>query len=282
MTRTRLILLGTNGGPVVRLDRASPAQVVLVDDAAYLVDCGEGVVRQLVAAGVAPATVRELFITHHHADHNIGYGGLLMGAWVSGLDRVLTAHGPPPLARMTEAFFVMNDLDLRMRAASTGRTALADLVAVEEFADPGVVFEDACVTVTAARVPHPPIDQAYAFRFDGPDRSIVISGDTARSDDLVALAEGADVLVHEVFYPPAIEQMAAVDTQRASTLIEHIVACHTSVDEVGEIASAAGVTTLVLSHFVPGDTSVPDDVWAERARRRFGGEVIVGRDLLEV
>jgi len=280
--RMRLILLGTNGGPVVRLDRASPAQVVVVDDVAYLVDCGEGVVRQLVAAGVAPASVRHLFITHHHADHNIGYGGLLMGAWVSGLDAVLTAHGPPPLARITEAFFVMNDFDLRMRAASTGRTALANLVDVDEFADPGVVFEDARVSVTAAPVPHPPIDQAYAFRFDGPDRSIVISGDTRPSEDLVALAQGADVLVHEVFYPPAIEEMARVDVQHASTLRDHIFACHTSVDKVGEIATAAGVATLVLSHFVPGGTSVPDDVWAERARQTFAGQVIVGRDLLEV
>jgi ribonuclease BN (tRNA processing enzyme) len=183
---------------------------------------------------------------------------------------------------MTEAFFAMNDFDLRMRASSTGRTALADLVAVDEFVDPGVVFEDPRVTVTAARVPHPPIHQAYAFRFDGPDRSIVISGDTARSDELVAFARGADVLVHEVYYPPAIAQMAALDMRCATTLAEHIVACHTSVDEVGEIAAAAGVATLVLSHFVPGDASVPDEVWAERARRRFGGQVIVGRDLLEV
>lgn len=280
--RTRLVLLGTNGGPVVRLDRASPAQVIVVDDVAYLVDCGEGVVRQLVAAGIAPASVHQLFITHHHADHNIGYAGLLIGAWVSGLEGVLTAHGPPPLARMTEAFFVMNDVDLRMRGASTGRAALADLVAVDEFTQAGVVFEDSRVRVTAARVEHPPIDQAYAFRFDGPDRSIVISGDTARSDDLIALAQGADVLVHEVFYPPAIERMAAMDAQRARTLTEHIVACHTSVDEVGEVAAAAGVGTLVLSHFVPGGTSVPDDVWASRAKQTFDGQVIVGRDLLEI
>lgn len=280
--RTRVILLGTNGGPLVRLDRAASAQVVLVDDVAYLVDCGEGAVRQLVAAGVAPASVRHLFITHHHADHNIGYSGLLVGAWVSGLDGVLTAHGPTPLARMTDAFFVMNDVDLRLRAASTGRKPLADLVAVQEFAGPGVIFQDERVTVTAASVPHPPVEEAYAFRFDGPDRSIVISGDTARSEDLIALAEGADVLIHEVFYPPAVAGMAANNIHRANTLTDHILACHTSVDEVGEIAAAAGVATLVLSHFVPGDTAVTDEVWAQHAQRGFKGRVIVGRDLLEV
>lgn len=277
--RTRLILLGTNGGPIVQSDRSSPAQVVLVDDVAYLVDCGEGVVRQLVTAGIPPATVRQLFITHHHADHNIGLSGLLMGAWVSGLGGVLTVHGPPPLARMIEAFFAMNDFDLRMRAATTGRTALAGLVAVDEFAEPGVVFTDSRVTVTAARVHHPPIDQAYAFRFDGPDRSIVISGDTTPCEELIRLATGADILVHEVTYLLASQAVAA-GMPHAATLTDHLRDCHTSVEEVGRVAAAAGVGTLVLSHFVPGDSSVSDAEWARLAQHGFDGRVIVGRDLL--
>lgn len=279
--RTKLVLLGTNGGPLVRLNRSSPAQAIMIDNVAYLVDCGEGTVRQLVAAGIPLEAVQHIFITHHHADHNLGYGSLLLVSWATGLASPLTVHGPPPLANITEAFLAMNAYDLETRAASTGRQPLAEGVRVEEFSEGGIVLEDDRVRVTAARVDHPPVDHAYAFRFDGPDRSIVISGDTAPSDNLVRLATGADVLVHEVLYLPAVERVAG-ELSLARTLTEHLTRCHTNVEDVGNVAAAAGVGTLVLSHFVPGDDSVSDDEWARIAQRGFDGEVVVGRDLLSL
>lgn len=279
--RTKLVLLGTNGGPLVRLNRSSPAQAIMIDNVAYLVDCGEGTVRQLVAAGIPLEAVQHIFITHHHADHNLGYGSLLLVSWATGLASPLTVHGPPPLANITEAFLAMNAYDLETRAASTGRQPLAEGVRVEEFSEGGIVLEDDRVRVTAARVDHPPVDHAYAFRFDGPDRSIVISGDTAPSDSLVRLATGADVLVHEVLYLPAVERVAG-ELSLARTLTEHLTRCHTNVEDVGNVAAAAGVGTLVLSHFVPGDDSVSDDEWARIAQRGFDGEVVVGRDLLSL
>ncbi len=277
--RTKLVLLGTNGGPTVRLERSAPAQAIVVDDVAYLVDCGEGTVRQLVAAGIPLPSVEHVFITHHHADHNLGYGAMLLVSWVNGLERPLTVHGPAPLAEMTRAFFAMNAYDLEMRAASTGRLPLAKLVNVQEFTGEGVVLEDERVRVSAVRVHHPPVDEAYAFRFDGPDRSIVISGDTTPCDDLVRLATGADILVHEVMYLPAIEAVAA-DLANARTLTDHLLRCHTNVEDVGKLAAAAGVDMLVVSHFVPGDASVSDAEWARLAQQGFDGRVVVGRDLL--
>jgi len=277
--RTKLVLLGTNGGPIVRLDRSAPAQAVVIDDVAYLVDCGEGTVRQLIAAGIPLPSIEHLFITHHHADHNLGYGSLLFVSWATGRVTPLTVHGPPPLVDMTQSFLDMNAYDLGMRAASTGRMPLGDGVRVKEFSEAGTVLHDERVKVTMTRVHHPPVYEAYAFRFDGPDRSIVISGDTAPSDELIRLATGADVLVHEVLYLPAVERVAG-NLPHARTLTEHLVRCHTSVEDVGKLAAAAGVGTLVLSHFIPADSSVPDEEWARLAQQGFDGEVVVGRDLM--
>jgi ribonuclease BN (tRNA processing enzyme) len=138
------------------------------------------------------------------------------------------------------------------------------------------------VTVTAALVEHPPVTPAFAYRFDCPDRSIVISGDTRPSRALVELARGADVLVHEVMYVPAIESLIAGDVN-ARTLREHLLASHTTTEQVGRIATEAGVRTLVLSHFVPGGAPfLADEIWFDAVRPHFSGTLIVGRDLLEI
>lgn len=140
------------------------------------------------------------------------------------------------------------------------------------------------VKVTAALVEHPPVEPSFAYRFDAPDRSIVISGDTARSEALVALARGADVLVHESLYVPGIDWLAKQMPQDdPAKLREHMLRSHTPVEEVGRIARDAGVKTLVLSHFVPGDVpGVTDDDWLRGARSVFEGEIVVGKDLMEI
>jgi len=136
--------------------------------------------------------------------------------------------------------------------------------------------------VTSALVDHPPVVPAFAYRFDGRDRSIVISGDTRPSETLVKLARGADVLVHSVMFPSAVERLVA-RVPNASGLRASILAHQTSVEDAGRVARAAGVKMLVLSHLVPpDDPTVTDRMWLDAARTHFGGEVIVGRDLLEV
>jgi ribonuclease BN (tRNA processing enzyme) len=123
---------------------------------------------------------------------------------------------------------------------------------------------------------------SFAYRFDCPDRSIVFSGDTRPSKNLVRLAKGADVLVHEVMYLPALEHLIGTETN-AKTLREHLLASHTTTEQVGRIATEAGVKTLVLSHFVPGGAPfVADDVWRDAVSPGFKGEIVVGRDLMEL
>ena len=141
---------------------------------------------------------------------------------------------------------------------------------------------DANVTVTAALVDHPPVRTAFAYRCDCPDRSIVISRDTRPSPNLVRLAQGADVTVPDVQSLPALEQVIGAEPN-AKSLREHLLASHTTTEQVGRIATEAGVKTLVLTHFVPGGAPViKDEVWFDAVRPYFSGNLIVGRDLLEI
>ena len=176
--KTRLILLGTGGGPRPRKASSAPAQVIVAKNVAYVVDCGDGVARQLVRAGVPLDTLRHVFITHHHSDHNADYGNLIWLAWSAGLRTRVDTWGPPPLAKMTKLFFEMNAYDIDIRIANEGRVPLVPLVNVHELSEGGPVMQDERVKVTAAVVHHPPVVPALAYRFDGGDRSIVISGDT--------------------------------------------------------------------------------------------------------
>lgn len=280
--RTRLILLGTGGGPRPKKQNNATAQVIVAGDSLYVVDCGDGVARQLVLAGLSLPSLRHVFITHHHSDHNADYGNLLLLSWASGLRTRVDSWGPPPLEEMTRLFFEMNAYDIDIRIADEGRIPLAPLIHAHEIAKPGLVMQDENVRVTCALVPHPMVEPAYAYRFDAPDRSIVISGDTAYSEELIALAKGADVLVHEAMYLPAIDRLVA-RVPNASTLRQHLVASHTTAEDCGRVAAAAGVKTLVLSHFVPPDDPlVTEGMWHDAAARHFRGEIIVGRDLLEI
>lgn len=282
-SRTRLILLGTKGGPRVgEAGRSNPSTLILINDIPYVVDCGYGVTKQLLAAGIAMNRLRHVFITHHHSDHNLEVGALIYNAWITGLPAKLDFYGPVGLRRMAQTFFQYEQFDIATRIVDEGRDDPRRMVKVHEFARQGLVLQNDDVKVTSCRVRHPPISQAYAYRFDAADRSIVISGDTAYAPELGDFAKGADVLVHEIMFMPGVEALLK-RLPNARRLREHLMAAHTLPEDVGRIAARAGVKTLVLSHFVPGDdASITDEQWAEGVRKNFKGEIIVGRDLLEI
>ena len=281
-SKTRLILLGTGGGPRPRKVSSASAQVIVVNDTPYVVDCGNGVARQLVFADVALPKLRHIFITHHHSDHNADYGNLIWLAWTAGLRTRVDTWGPPPLETMTKRFFEMNAYDISTRMADEGRVPLVPLVHVHELSQGGLVMQDENVKVTATLVRHPPVVPAFAYRFDAADRSIVISGDTGRSDNLIKLAKGADVLVHEALYVPGVDRLVA-RLPNAAKLKESIMSHHTTAEDAGRVAEAAGVKTLVLSHLVPpDDPAITDQMWIYAARAHFRGLVILGKDLLEI
>src|SRR5215467_7409635 len=204
---TKLVLLGTGAGPGGQgpeRTRKMTSHVMLSNGAAYVLDCGVGVIDQYAHTGIPFPALRSIFITHHHADHNIEYGPLLVVGWINGMPLDVRAFGPPPLKQMTEdllrAYKTTVDFwadDLKMKPLVR--------VDVEEMSAAGSVMQDDNVKVCAILVEHPPVKPALGYRFDFKDRSIAFSGDTAASEAVAKMAKGADVLVHEAMYVPAME-----------------------------------------------------------------------------
>jgi ribonuclease BN (tRNA processing enzyme) len=284
---TKLVMLGTGAGPnptVPGRTRHMTAHVMVSNATAYVLDCGLGVTNQFARTGIAFTAVRSIFITHHHPDHNIEYGPFLLLGWVQGLPSSVRAFGPPPLKQMTE--------DLLRAYKATIDFWVEDLKVkplvgpdVKEVSAPGDVTRDENVKISAAIVQHPPVRPALAYRFDFHDRSIAFSGDTAPIDSVVRLARGADILVHEAMYVPALEtyvrdRIARGVPIRFDDYMAHMKADHSPVEDVGRTAQEAGVKTLVLSHLTPGIDGIADETWRGLAARHFKGEIVVARDLM--
>jgi ribonuclease BN (tRNA processing enzyme) len=280
--RTRVIFLGTKGGPRVGNGASNPANLVVVNDTPLVIDCGMGVSRQLVTAGVPIPSVKYIFITHHHSDHNLEYGNLFYNAWAAGLSTPIHSFGPKGIEAMTKSFWELNRFDVETRIEDEGRPDPRKLLVAKDIADDGVVLQTADVKVTAFRTPHPPIVDNFAYKFETPDGTIVFSSDTAYNPRLAEFAKGADVLVHECMYLPAVDRLV-LKTKNGATLKKHLLDSHTTTEDVGRIAAAAGVKVLVMSHFVPGDDPlVTDDNWTEDVKKNFGGKIIVAKDLMEL
>jgi ribonuclease BN (tRNA processing enzyme) len=200
---------------------------------------------------------------------------------MTGLRDKVKTYGPYPIKQMVDRYLKLNEYSFSTYQAELEMIPFEQLVEANEIAKGGLVMEDENVKVSCAPVVHPPIP-AFGFRFDTRDRSIVISGDTAYSPALVALAKGCDVLVHEVMYKTFVEKLVARAPQYKG-LGEFLYRTHTPVEEAGRVAQEAGAKTLVLSHFVPGDDpSITDEMWAEGASKTFKGKIIVGKDLMVI
>jgi ribonuclease BN (tRNA processing enzyme) len=281
----QLVLLGTGGGPTPKALRAAPAAALVIGGQLHVLDAGNGVARQAALAGLPLKALAHVWISHLHSDHVADAFALPWLAWSGALTTPVTVHGPPGMARMGRDWLRFARVDIETRMADEGRPDLRKLLRVAEV-KPGVMMEAGGLKVTAARVEHPPLTDSFAYRFDwakdGSAKSVVYSGDTRPCPALIDLARGADVLVQEVMYLPALDRLIANESN-APTLRQHLLASHTTAEQAGEIAAAAGVKRLVLTHFVPGgDASVSDTDWAAPARKAFAGEVMVGRDLLRV
>ena len=279
--RTKIVFLGTKGGPRVDVGPSNPANLVVVNDTPFVIDCGMGVSRQLASAGVPLASVKYILISHHHSDHNLEYGNLVYNAWAAGLSSPIHSFGPKGLEAMTRTYWELNKFDVETRIDDEGRPDPRKLLIAKDIAEEGIVLQTADVKVTAFRTPHPPIMDNFAYKFETPDGVIVFSSDTAYNPKLAEFAKGADVLVHEALYVPWVDRLVA-RVKNGATLKKHLLESHTAVEDVGKIAAAAGVKVLVLSHLVPGDLDVTDDTWNEGAKKNFSGRIIVARDLMEL
>jgi len=332
--RTRLVLLGTAGGPSVYPDRSGIASAVAVEDAVYLVDCGHSVQTRFVQAGLATPTrpgnrafegLQAIFLTHLHSDHTVEYPAFrITGMW-NGLDnpaRPVQVHGPgdrgglppvfgsappPPVVnpqdptpgtvKMTAYLDQAYATDLNDRLRSSGGADPRRVFQVHDIALPAsvpvpvdtnpmppvapfAIFEDARVRVTATLVNHAPVFPSFAFRFDTDDGSITFSGDTAPSENLIQLAQGTDVLVHEAIDRAWVEGLYPPPrTPATEALVEHLLESHTTIQDLGQVAERAHAKMTVLSHIVP--VTNPESRWLE-AQRGYSGKLLVGRDLMQI
>jgi ribonuclease BN (tRNA processing enzyme) len=277
--RDRVVLLGTKGGPTPSPLRAPASVLIVAGGTPYLIDTPNGVARQIVKARLTLDQLSQIFITHNHSDHVIDAGSLLVLAWGAGLNSPVMLHGPPPLREIVRNSLAASSFDIKARMREEGRVPLSPLVHVRESSRGGAVYEDSRVKVTSTLVDHYTVKPAFAYRFDTGSRSIVVSGDTTYSENLVRLARDADLLIHEAMYVPALDQLAS---EHAPSLREHLLRSHSTTEQVGMVAARAGVKKLVLSHLVPASPSITDAMWLEGVRKHFHGEAVVGRDLLEV
>lgn len=275
-TPTQVVVLGT-GTPVPDPERSGPAVAVVVNGRAYLVDCGPGIIRRANAAfqknGIKALDVTALnivFITHLHSDHTLGYPDLIFSPWVMGRTEVLQAYGPHGLKSMTAHIERAFADDVRVRregleqANSTGYQ-----VKVHEIR-PGIVYRDQNVTVTAFLVKHGIWKEAYGYTFETKDRKIVISGDTAPTDEVVKACNGCDLLLHEVYNAKG-EQLGIPHWQ------DYFRTFHTSPAELADIARRAHPKLLVAYHQVL--LGLPEEDLAQQIGKEYSGHWVMAKDL---
>lgn len=281
--RTRWIFLGTKGGPRIGGIRSNPANVLLVDDVPYVVDCGPGVSKRLTEAKIALPDLRYIFVTHMHSDHVLEFGNLVYGAWSAGLNHEVDAFGPIGLEALTQHYWESIRDDVEIRIPDESKPDPRKLLVVKDIKDAGPVMSNDRVKVSAMHTPHPPImERNYAYKFETPHGMIVYACDTAFNPALAKFAEGADLLIHEALYVPGVDAMTK-RVKNAATLKEHLMASHTTTEDVGRIAEMAKVKKLVMTHLVPGDDpAITDEMWAEGARKHYSGPIVVARDLMEI
>jgi ribonuclease BN (tRNA processing enzyme) len=240
---TKRVLLGTAAGRVPGRWREMTSHVMLSNGTAYVLDCGMGVTNQYARTGIPFHALKSIFITHHHADHNIEYGPLLIVGWIQGLPLDVRAFGPPPLKQMTDDFMRAYKQTVDFWAEDFHMEPLTS-INVQEISASGLVTQDDNVKVTAILVEHPPVKPALGYRFDFKDRSIAFSGDTAPLEAVAKMAKGADVLVHETMHVPAVEkyikgQIAQGRPVKFDAFMAHMKADHTPSEDVGRIAQEA-------------------------------------------
>ena len=300
---TRVVMLGTHGGPGIERDRAQTSCAVVVDGVPYLVDCGYGSLRQLVLSTIGYQQLDTIFFTHLHDDHTSDLPALMSLQWTGGAKKTPTEiYGPSGTARLVDAALDFLRVNAEIRTVDEGRTI--DVVTlfhghdVAATAAPTRAFADQRVTVTAVESTHYPprstdkmSHRALSYRFDTKERSIVFTGDTAYSENIVGLAKGADLFISEVMaqsvYDANIARAKEAEAAgNAVSIARHVAETHSTPADVGKMAAKAKVKTVVLYHLLPGPrppggldypiTNFTDGVRAAG----FTGEVIVSQDLM--
>jgi ribonuclease Z len=256
-----VLLVGT-GSPLPDIKRAGPSTLIAVGSHLFLVDAGLDSARNLLLWHVPLERIDAILVTHFHSDHIAELGELRLQTWVAGRKAPLAVFGPPGIEQVVSGFNQAYALDATYRTAHHGAAYLppgaVPLVAVPVSMGPqgtAPVFSRGGLTITAIRVHHDPATPAYGYRFDFHGRSVVVSGDTAPTQNLARAAANADVLVHEALSPElvAVLRDAALEAgrYRPAKIFHDIPGYHTSPVDAARIANQAHVRLLIFTHLLP-------------------------------
>ncbi len=294
---TRLITVGTAGGPTPRAGRAQSSNLLMVNGTPYVIDAGDGTTRRLAKFKFNFRSLGTIFITHGHNDHTGGIGYLLSAGWIAQRTQPINVYGPPGTEGLVKAAVQYFNYDVEIRISDGSRTMPIEKVFFGHDVAPGVVFQDANVKVTAVENSHfhfpagsPAFGKykSYSYRFETPDRVVVFTGDTGPSDAVAELAKNADMLVTEVGSPDDVVEVRkrtgrwdVLSPKEQQEFIRHQVEEHLTPEHVGKMATKAGVKTVILSHLSPRPDSDDYAPWAEEVKKHFSGQVHVAKDLAE-
>lgn len=271
-----IVLLGT-GCPSVSTERYGAGTLVRAGGLNLLVDVGSGVTQRLAGAGSASAAIDALLITHIHSDHMMDLYQLVISSWHGGRVRGHRIFGPPGTRAFVAAMMEAWRAEREMRIAHERRTSVAAFdLEIVEFEDSGVLIEEDGARVSAVKVDHAPVVPAFGFVIEAGGRKAVLSGDTVYCPELVLAADGADVLVHEVFVHGAMKPTG----NRTEAGLAAVASYHTLSTEVGRVAREARARLLVLSHIVPPNADRV--LMLEHARAEYDGPVVIGEDLMRI
>jgi ribonuclease Z len=278
------VLLGT--GIPNSAERSRPAVAVLAGDKSFLVDCGGNACGMLFRAGIPIERISDVFITHHHSDHNSGFMDVFVSGIVGSIEKKrvvpLCVYGPTNTGEIIGKFMHAMEWDLAIRMRHQEDSPEPYRAEIHERND-GVVYDDAGIKVIAFTVDHGIVKPSIGYRFEYRNRAIVISGDTRPCENMVRFATGADVLIHEAYSDSWIAEGVKKYPHLKRTA-EHIVTYHSSVIEAARIAQRAGVKCLAYTHLTPSPSPVWyfERSWAAGASDVFPGKILVGRDLMEI
>ena len=283
MSKNKVVLLGTKGGP--RMEKGlswSTCSVIEVEGHPYIVDCGLGVTRQFVEAGYSLSQVDNIFITHHHSDHNLEFGPLVHTLWTSGTSSSVAVYGPDGTQNLLDGFLKSLEIDINVRIEDEKQRDLASIIKVSEISE-GLVMEDERVKVTALKVVHGLLENCFAFKFETKDKKVVFSGDTIYFPPLIEFSKDADLLVHEVMLERGINVLAERLKKVKPNLIDHLMISHTTAEDAAKLAKEANVKHMVFNHYVPHiPKEFPNSEFVDAAKRVWGGKITAGYDLCEI
>ncbi|MGK6317357.1 MBL fold metallo-hydrolase [Neorhizobium sp. DT-125] len=294
----KLITLGTTAGPLPRKDRAQFSNALVAGERLYIVDAGDGLARRIVQAGLDFTKVTEIFITHPHNDHTGGLANLLNVVWQYARLKPLQIIGPPGTEETLQGALAFNKVDEEIRLSENRDKPLSSIVTARNVGV-GEIYRDDVVVVTAMENSHfqfapgsPAFGKykSYALRFEFDGKTVVFTGDTGPSDKLRTFARGADILVSEALAVDEVrsrlqragqwDRMSATEKQGWE---KHMSEEHITPEQAGELAAAAEVKTLVLSHLSASGKDNDDYTrFAEAAAKKFKGRIVVAKDLMQI